>query len=682
MVLLLGLPLKPLLANGGKMIIYQDTVLTQDFQGSIEDGPEPFNNPVAPEEIYNDKDALVVGSHLNYIAYYLEFAKSLLFRIYSPVEVEITDPQGKSINKEKNEIPEAAYIIDDLDGDGEYEDTIAIAQRLSGDYLIKITPQPGASPDDTYTLKVAAGNTEIILADNLPISSIPPAGQFFTLHSTDSTINGISVNQNSADPPIHGSFYDTENSEGNSFSAGILDFSLNSPQDNFGPRRDVALNIMPGDSVTREIKVENLGSLSFQYTASTAKILGDDDFCAGLQLIAKLNGETKYDGGLMDFELSKSVEISGPEDNWFFITYLPYKSNFVNQVCQFKFVFKGWQDNAENYEESGFKDIEEISSHLASWGLRINEVEYDTFQPGTDKDNEWFELYNQTNTSFTLINWTITDNTETDSIPELTIGPQQFAVVAATASGFATNYPGFIGTIVYISDGEIGNGLSNTGDRLVLKRAAGVEIDAVSWLNNDYAFGKGNGVKPATGAGHSIARKIKGLDTDLPDDWQKLITPNPGTNPHNNLDNDLIIVNQEENIIEAPVNDGNPPLIKENQQLQENILEENQESEIMNQGEDFVDEESQSTTTSTDLLSEPVTNDDDYDDDSDNNNNDDSDDDNEAVTIVQEINLLESEDEKSSESEEILVAETLTAALPDDSYSPPAVSEGNEGDKL
>jgi hypothetical protein len=142
----------------------------------------------------------------------------------------------------------------------------------------------------------------------------------------------------------------------------------------------------------------------------------------------------------------------------------------------------------------------------------------------------------------TLSGWTITDNNDTDTIPDLTIAPKGFAVVAASSTGFATNYPGFSGTIVYIPDGIIGNGLSNPSDRLVLKKADGVEIDAVSWRDDDYAFGPGKGVKPATGAGHSIARKTKGVDTNSPDDWEKLTTPNPGTNPHPSEENQSVLI--------------------------------------------------------------------------------------------------------------------------------------------
>lgn len=162
----------------------------------------------------------------------------------------------------------------------------------------------------------------------------------------------------------------------------------------------------------------------------------------------------------------------------------------------------------------------------------INEVYYDPVQTGVDSDYEWFELYNNTSSPITLSGWTITDNNSSDTIPDLTLPANGFAVVAAKESGFKTNYSGLSGLIVYISSGKIGNGLADTGDRLVLKNKSGTEIDAVSWGDDGFAFGAGNGVKPLTDDGKSIARKTKGVDTNSPTDWHVLDTPNPGTNPH------------------------------------------------------------------------------------------------------------------------------------------------------
>lgn len=203
------------------------------------------------------------------------------------------------------------------------------------------------------------------------------------------------------------------------------------------------------------------------------------------------------------------------------------------------------------FTQSSFSDTETVlgnSIQAGTWGTTapeiptptgtitpsvtsvvINEVEYDTSQQQTDSEWEWFELYNNTSSSIGLSGWIVADNLNSDSIPDLTIPANGFAVIAASESGFMENYPSFSGLIVYISDRVIGNGLANGGDRLILKNENGNEIDSVSWLDDDYAFGTGNGVTPATGAGHSISRISNGVDTNSQNDWHKLINPSPGT---------------------------------------------------------------------------------------------------------------------------------------------------------
>jgi len=270
--------------------------------------------------------------------------------------------------------------------------------------------------------------------------------------------------------------------------------------------------------------------------------------------MAKLDGEIKYDGSLMNFNLSGPIIFSDPEDDWFFVIYLPYESNFVNKICQFKFVFGGWQDNIESYEESGFSDIEEITSHLASWGLRINEVYYDVApdkgnEGHTANPDEWIELYNPTNQDINVKDWTITDNTCSRTInANINIPAGGFAVVSKDASTWAPGTGYWIlpaGTTKIILGQNIGNGLANDGDRVILSRFDGLEIDAVSYGTDTYAF------VPACSdvdEGHSLARHPKGFDTNQASDWEDLTNPNPGTNPHYDLDldNESEIVNQEE----------------------------------------------------------------------------------------------------------------------------------------
>src|SRR6185436_13911243 len=123
-------------------------------------------------------------------------------------------------------------------------------------------------------------------------------------------------------------------------------------------------------------------------------------------------------------------------------------------------------------------------ARAASSTIVISEVDGDTPLAGTDTANEWIELQNISASSITLTGWTITDNVSSDTIPTVTLGPGGHVIIAGTAAGFASEHPGFTGTVLAITDGAIGNGLANGGDVVTLKDNNGVTIDAMSWGTN------------------------------------------------------------------------------------------------------------------------------------------------------------------------------------------------------
>jgi len=180
-------------------------------------------------------------------------------------------------------------------------------------------------------------------------------------------------------------FSDEEISLNNTYKTGTLDFSLFSPHDNFIPYPKVE-NMKPGDTVSKMIEVHQEGSLPFKYAIRTEKISGDDDFCGALKLEARLEGEIKYpdssgENSLMNFSFLPIEMIDPPGiDTWHFEISLPGNAseNLQNKACEFKFVFEGWQDDVENYEENGFDDVEEIGSEISSplWSENWIKVDY------------------------------------------------------------------------------------------------------------------------------------------------------------------------------------------------------------------------------------------------------------------------------------------------------------------
>lgn len=320
-------------------------------------------------------------------------------------------------------------------------------------------------------------------------------------------------------------FFDKEDSKGSFYQAGILDFYLFSPTNNFIPP-EIVSNMMPGDSVNREISIiKESNSNLFQYAVWVEKTGGNDEFCNALTLEAQLEGEVKYTGSLMSFYLLSPILLGEDgRDDWFFTVILPEGSSFPpGEICQIKFVFDGWQINLSN-SSVGFSDREEIESSFATGGMKINKVYYDVDSDhGEELLNEWVEIYNPLNSSVDISGWEICDNTSCDILPSSPpIPPKGFAIITGSATTW--NYwevPDEVVKIV-LEDGEIGNGLSNDSDRVILKMPGGIEDDAMSYGEDHYAF---EPPCPDVEEGHMLGRVPSGFDTNQASDWKDLSLP-------------------------------------------------------------------------------------------------------------------------------------------------------------
>lgn len=161
----------------------------------------------------------------------------------------------------------------------------------------------------------------------------------------------------------------------------------------------------------------------------------------------------------------------------------------------------------------------------------ISEVLYDAPQGGTDTVYEWIELYNPTGGPIDLTGWVLEDNNSSDAIPQVTLAAGQYLVVAATMSGFLTNHPGFTGRLISLDDGSgsIGNGLANTGDRVILWAPNDLKIDSMSYGGDTSEFNPA--LERVKAAGQSLARSSPWLDTNTAADWTTQASPNPGEGP-------------------------------------------------------------------------------------------------------------------------------------------------------
>ena len=169
---------------------------------------------------------------------------------------------------------------------------------------------------------------------------------------------------------------------------------------------------------------------------------------------------------------------------------------------------------------------------IAAGAVVINEVYYNVHPDhGGDGDSanpdEWVELYNNTDNPVNLKNWSLTDNSATRSISHanLHIPANGFAVIAKSANTW--NYWSVPASAQKINIGQkIGNGLANTGDRLVLKDGADNAVDAISWGTDTTIL---NPSIPNVAKGRSISRSPAGADTDSASDFIDLSNPTPGS---------------------------------------------------------------------------------------------------------------------------------------------------------
>ena len=96
---------------------------------------------------------------------YLEFLTDC------PVDIQVIDPLGRIVDMFQNEIRGAQYIEHDFNSDGSLDDKIIVPKR-HGNYTVSVFPEPGANPEDTYTLKVIDGENIIVLVKDEPVGNI------------------------------------------------------------------------------------------------------------------------------------------------------------------------------------------------------------------------------------------------------------------------------------------------------------------------------------------------------------------------------------------------------------------------------------------------------------------------------------------------------------------------------
>ena len=144
------------------------------------------------------------------------------------------------------------------------------------------------------------------------------------------------------------------------------------------------------------------------------------------------------------------------------------------------------------------------------------------------QNDEWVELYNPTDHDVSLKNWRLTDNHGTRVInANKTIPAGGFALLSKSASTW--NFWNENPFAVKVELGSnIGDGLDNAGDHLILKNPSSAEIDRMSWGTDTSGFTP-PATNPLVPLGSSTERLTPGFDTNVAGDWLDRNPPTPGS---------------------------------------------------------------------------------------------------------------------------------------------------------
>lgn len=166
-----------------------------------------------------------------------------------------------------------------------------------------------------------------------------------------------------------------------------------------------------------------------------------------------------------------------------------------------------------------------VAVAAADIGIVFSEVLYDSEDYG-DNLGEWLEIYNSTSSTVNVGGWTVSDNTDTFTIPSCTtITSHGYLVIAEDSSYFYIKY----GFYPHIANSPLR--LHNDGDYLILKDEQGNIQDQVAWETGDSSIpGWGNHNKPQADTDESIVRANLNVDTDTDKDWLSNQTPAPSSN--------------------------------------------------------------------------------------------------------------------------------------------------------
>ncbi|MCX6353400.1 MAG: lamin tail domain-containing protein [Candidatus Aureabacteria bacterium] len=180
--------------------------------------------------------------------------------------------------------------------------------------------------------------------------------------------------------------------------------------------------------------------------------------------------------------------------------------------------------------------------------LVINEILYDW--PGADGGYEFIELYNNQDIAVDLSGYILqasaTGNFHTILVipPGKIIGPRSYFLIGGTKMRDVNGkLPDIVADITMQNSDNPGKPMGTDGARLL--RAGGYVLDTVLYGQPNYSLfgddsypGQTTELCPDVAPGHSLSRKIAGIDTNKKEDWVDLAMPHPTSSAFADSDND------------------------------------------------------------------------------------------------------------------------------------------------
>lgn len=165
--------------------------------------------------------------------------------------------------------------------------------------------------------------------------------------------------------PTNADFVFKKTIKNNQFSATTLDFSKLKTSNNSNVESLFNINgILAGGYQVDSLRIKNQGSAQFNYVLSFEKINGDDVFCQNLEINLIKDGQSQYNGLLVDLNLNSNLNSNQSFSDW--LVYLKLKDNYLSskpEFCDFNLVINSFNDPNQ---KSGFKYKRLISNHVSS----------------------------------------------------------------------------------------------------------------------------------------------------------------------------------------------------------------------------------------------------------------------------------------------------------------------------